>query len=310
MASNPGAIDVVLEALTGTPVPLDVAKGREGLPTTGGLYAWWTVKGSIPGVPPCPHPSDDLDLFYIGIAPKDSTSQATLRSRVVDNHINGNTGSSTFKKTLASLLFETMHWRPRLTDRPLLTATDNAALRDWQHQNLRLTWAKHGEPWDIEDIVIARLQPPLNLAGNSAHPFHGVLTSARKRFKSAGESGPPSKPVENEVEARAIRSNQQPPSGGSIKLHDEIAVILRERGNGWMTTQQIADEVARRGRYIKRDGSSDVTAFQIHGRTKESRSYSRLFERQGSRVRLQRHDKGSNLGMRRLRRARRALRTQ
>lgn len=286
MTSDPEAIDEVLKVLTGTPVSLDVAKGREGLPSVGGLYAWWTVQGSIPGVPRCPHPSEDLDLFYIGIAPKDSISQATLRSRVVDNHINGNTGSSTFRKTLASLLFETMHWRPRFTDRPLLSATDNATLRDWQHQNLRLTWAEHVEPWDIEDIVIARLQPPLNLAGNSAHPFHGVLTAARKKFKSAGESGRPPEPVENEVEEPPIRSNQQPSSGGSVKLHDEIADILRGRGNGWMTTQQIADEVARRGRYIKRDGSSDVSAFQIHGRTKESGSYSHLFERQGSRVRL------------------------
>jgi hypothetical protein len=28
-----------------------------------------TVRGSIPGVPPCPHPIEDgLDLFYVGIA--------------------------------------------------------------------------------------------------------------------------------------------------------------------------------------------------------------------------------------------------
>jgi hypothetical protein len=265
---------------------LDVAKGREGLPPVGGLYAWWSVQGSIPGVPRCSHPSENLDLFYVGIAPKDSSSQATLRSRVVDNHINGNTGSSTFRKTLASLLFEAMGWRPRFTDRPLLSVADNATLRDWQHQNLRLTWAEHPEPWDIEDIVIARLQPPLNLAGNAAHPFHGVLSSARKRFKSAGESKRSADPVGNEIEKPPTRSSEQRPSGGSVKLHDEIVDILRGRGNGWMTTQQIATQVARRKRYVKRDGSSDVSAFQIHGRTKESGSYSHLFERQGSRVRL------------------------
>jgi hypothetical protein len=286
MTSDPVDIEEVLKALTGRPVMLDVAKGREGLPSARGLYAWWTVQGSIPGVPRCPHASEDLDLFYVGIAPKDSFSQATLRSRVVDNHIKGNTGSSTFKKTLASLLFEAMGWRPRFTDRPLLSVADNATLRNWQHQNLRLTWAEHPEPWNVENVVIARLQPPLNLAGNSAHPFHGVLSSARKRFKSAGESGSTAEPVGNRVKEPPIRSNEQRPSGGSVKLHDEIADILRERGNGWMTTQQIADQVAHRKRYVKRDGSSDVSAFQIHGRTKESGSYSHLFDRQGSRVRL------------------------
>lgn len=286
MTSEPVVIDEVVRALTGTPVLLDVAKGPDGLPSVGGLYAWWTVPDSIPRVPRCPHPSEDLDLFYVGIAPKDSKSQATLRSRVVDNHINGNTGSSTFRKTLASLLFETMGWQPRFTDRPLLSADDNATLRDWQHQNLRLTWAEHPKPWDIEDLVIARLQPPLNLAGNSAHPFHGFLSSARQRFKSAGKAATSGEPLEDDIEVAPSRSSERPPSGGSVKLHDEIADILRERGNGWMTTQQIADAVARRGRYIKRDGSSDVSAFQIHGRTKESGSYSHLFERQGSRVRL------------------------
>jgi hypothetical protein len=49
-----------------------------------------------------------------------------------------------------------------------------------------------------------------------------------------------------------------------------------------MLTQEIADFVNERGRYRKRDGSA-VTAFQIHGRT---RNYGHLFERQGSQVRL------------------------
>jgi hypothetical protein len=67
-----------------------------------------------------------------------------------------------------------------------------------------------------------------------------------------------------------------------ITLHEEIERILRERGNTWMTTQEVASAVNDAGNYRKKDGSA-VTAFQIHGRT---RNYSRLFERDGSRVRL------------------------
>jgi hypothetical protein len=65
-------------------------------------------------------------------------------------------------------------------------------------------------------------------------------------------------------------------------LHEEIAAILRESGREWLTTTEIADEVNRRGRYRKRDGSL-VSPYQIHGRT---RNYAALFDRDGSRVRL------------------------
>lgn len=65
-------------------------------------------------------------------------------------------------------------------------------------------------------------------------------------------------------------------------LHDEIARILRDEENRWMTTEEIATAVNVARRFRKRDGT-DVTAFQIHGRT---RNYARLFERDGSRVRL------------------------
>ena len=67
-----------------------------------------------------------------------------------------------------------------------------------------------------------------------------------------------------------------------VYLHDEIAAALRERGNRWMSTKELAKLVRRRGRY-QRLKPGEVTAYQVHGRT---RRYSRIFERDGSRVRL------------------------
>lgn len=69
---------------------------------------------------------------------------------------------------------------------------------------------------------------------------------------------------------------------GPVTLHQELVDILSEHGGGWMSTTDLAHEVNRRGRYAKADGS-EVTAFQVHGRTK---NYPDLFERDGSRVRL------------------------
>lgn len=69
-------------------------------------------------------------------------------------------------------------------------------------------------------------------------------------------------------------------------LHAELRAILREAGNPWMTTAELAAAVNQRGRYVKGDGSL-VDAFQVHGRT---RNYPHLFERDGSRVRLNGND--------------------
>ncbi|MBI5708827.1 MAG: hypothetical protein HZC42_00735 [Candidatus Eisenbacteria bacterium] len=69
---------------------------------------------------------------------------------------------------------------------------------------------------------------------------------------------------------------------GRVYLHKELAAILRARGNRWMTTKGLAEIARKRGRY-QRLKPGEVTAFQVHGRT---RRYSRIFEREGSRVRL------------------------
>lgn len=182
----------IVRLLVSTPVALTVALGRDGLPQEAGLYAWWTRRGSISEVPGRPHPSDpELDLFYVGISPSRAASSGTLRSRVGSNHIRGNTGGSTFRLTLASLVFEAKGWEPMMADRPILTADDNRSLTQWQHEHLRLTWAVHAEPWTIEHEVIARLQPPLNLMGNRSHPFAATLSVARRRFKEAAEANGP-----------------------------------------------------------------------------------------------------------------------
>jgi hypothetical protein len=96
--------------------------------------------------------------------------------------------------------------------------------------------------------------------------------------------GCPPLPAEATARARAL-----PPHLASagpterVKLHEEIADILRSSSNAeWMTTAEIAAIVNERGRYRKQNGTA-VTDFQVHGRT---RKYEHLFERQGSRVRL------------------------
>lgn len=66
-----------------------------------------------------------------------------------------------------------------------------------------------------------------------------------------------------------------------MKLHDAIIKVIEDNGVP-MTTTEIANELNTRKLYLKNDGS-EITSFQIHGRTKD---YSNLFTRNGSMVNL------------------------
>ena len=50
--------------------------------------------------------------------------------------------------------------------------------------NAFVTWAETSEPWLWEDRALGMLDVPLNLSGNSAHRFHGVLTATRALAKA------------------------------------------------------------------------------------------------------------------------------
>ncbi|MDN3594165.1 DNA-deoxyinosine glycosylase [Zunongwangia endophytica] len=71
-----------------------------------------------------------------------------------------------------------------------------------------------------------------------------------------------------------------------MTLHSAIELVLKKK-NKAMTTQEIADDLNKKGLYQKKD-KSEITAFQVHGRT---RKYSHLFERNGSLVSLSKEQK-------------------
>lgn len=127
-------------------------------------------------------------LVYVGIARSAPPSRATLRSRVVGNHIRGTTGQSTLRRSLASLLYEQEGWRSRFTDRPLLVADAEGRLNDWMQKHLAVSWAVIAEPWTVEDHVISELTPPLNQSANSAHPLYRHVREARARWRTAARA--------------------------------------------------------------------------------------------------------------------------
>jgi len=159
-------------------------------PASPGFYAWWARRGALPDVPWRAHPTASLGLLYIGIAPSRVTSRATLRSRLLRQHIGGNVGSSTFRLGLAALLWETNGWVPRLSasGRPALSDRDNQQLSEWQQVHLQVSWATVGEPWSIEALAVASMAPPMNREHNHDHPFCPAMGSARDRFRAVARA--------------------------------------------------------------------------------------------------------------------------
>jgi len=178
----------VVAGLQQTPVPLsrataDPADG--GVPAERGLYAWWASARALPGIDGPPHPGGELELLYVGIAPNGPGSKATLRSRLVGNHIRGTTGQSTLRRSLAALLSEREGWRSRWTTRPVLMPDDEERLTAWMDRTLRLTWDLHEAPWTVERAVIEQLGPPLNQSENAAHPLYRYVRDTRARWREA-----------------------------------------------------------------------------------------------------------------------------
>ena len=66
-----------------------------------------------------------------------------------------------------------------------------------------------------------------------------------------------------------------------MTLHEAIRSLLRQKQRP-MTTTEIAESINKLGSYVKRD-RSPITAFQIHGRT---RNYAGLFHQAGSTISL------------------------
>ena len=178
----------IAAALRTAPAP--VAEFSDVIPPAApGFYAWWIRPGVLPDVPAARYAeAAPWELLYLGIAPGKPGSAATIRSRVNGQHRRGNTGSSTFRLSIASLLFEREGWRPeRRAKKVVLNKKDNTELSCWIRRELALTVTEQAAPWQgpLEAQVIRLLRPPINLERNQTHPFHDDMSAARDRFKAA-----------------------------------------------------------------------------------------------------------------------------
>lgn len=191
-AAEPGDrpdLDLLLDAAAAVTPDEFVRAGAEGRRTPG-LYVWWVDEdGARQLSEGMGHPIE-AGLLYAGkagghrVTAEPSTS--TLWSRIAGNHLRGNVGSSTFRRSLAALLT------------PAGGSVTEDALTAWMHAHLRvavLPVTSELVP-ELEDELVARADPPLNLAGAPQHPARSALTRLRGLLSrpTEPEQAEPSRP--------------------------------------------------------------------------------------------------------------------
>lgn len=152
------------------------------VPRHKGLYSWWMTPGSVPGLSGPVHPTlHNLQLLYVGIA---SRPTSHLRKRLA-THIEGTSRRSTQRRSLAALLADQYGWSAAIVDgRPALAPDFEAQLSKFMAKHLRVSWFTHEDPESVEDAIVGRLMPPLNLDGNSSHPAYSYVKAKRAAFRS------------------------------------------------------------------------------------------------------------------------------
>ncbi|MBM7808307.1 hypothetical protein JOD57_004144 [Geodermatophilus bullaregiensis] len=166
----------------------DVLRRPCPIPAVPGVYGWWFDQ------PPALIDSSNcqtwqgLTLLYTGISPKRPPvngrppSKGQLRQRI-RTHYSGNAEGSTLRKTLGCLLADELGIQLRRvgSGRRRTLVAGEQVLSAWMAEHAFVSVVKHPRPWELEDQLIATLDLPLNLDGNSRNAFHGDLSEVRRR---------------------------------------------------------------------------------------------------------------------------------
>lgn len=179
-----GAIDIIsgLESPDRLWTPDEVTVRPCPVPAEHGIYGWHFRRSPATGL-------DAGRLLYVGIAPSRADSGQTLRSRLVRSHIKGNASGSTLRLTLGCLLGLELR-RTGASERTTFGPSGEAQLSEWMAANALFCWFATQEPWMVEAEAIRKLDLPLNLAQNGAHPFHSRLTAMRAEAKARARALP------------------------------------------------------------------------------------------------------------------------
>lgn len=122
-----------------------------------------------------------LDVIYVG------QSKDSLSKRDVKQHFNGHAGCSTLRKSLGALMG--YNFVPRDKNKPDNGKTkfgdeDEAELSKWMQSNLLLYYCANNDVETLENKLIEKFNPPLNLSKNK----HIINADFRKELSRLRKS--------------------------------------------------------------------------------------------------------------------------
>jgi hypothetical protein len=176
----------------------EVLQRSSPVPKVSGVYAWYFDE-----VPPgvdvrdC-HGIPEGVMLYVGIAPKEPPrngappSTQTLWNRI-RYHYRGNAYGSTLRLTLGCHLADRLGIALRRVgsgNRLTFTPYGEQRISEWMSQHARVTWVQADAPWLLETRAIEQLNVPLNLQGNSQHPYYLTLKALRAKHKATARALP------------------------------------------------------------------------------------------------------------------------
>lgn len=222
-----------------------------------GLYSWWADRDArdvLSAVLGTALP----DLIYAGQAGASSsraglTRAATLRSRVAGNHVGGNIAGSTFRRTLAALLWAHLLLEPTGSGR--LDRASEQRLSAWmeEHLTVRLVPVDDRDALaGLEVAVLHALDPPLNLVHMPPSPVRTKLRSLR------GELGRPSRPT------APPSGNAEPTATGSEDWLGRALSVRRWSANGERAPHKPLLLLYALGR-LRATGSSSMRYADVEG---------------------------------------------
>ncbi|MFY0526963.1 GIY-YIG nuclease family protein [Archangium gephyra] len=164
---------------------------QQVLPKKPGIYGWY-FQGLPKRVPisAC-HTIEGWSLTYVGIA----SSAQTLQRRI-STHFTGNACGSTLRLSLGCLLSSELDIQLRRASgsgKRLTFALDEGErkLSSWMATHARVVFVEAEQPRTSEKELFRELNLPLNLEGNSQHPFHETLSNLRTEHRLLARSSSP-----------------------------------------------------------------------------------------------------------------------
>jgi len=162
--------------------PRELLSGERSQFESPGLYSWWVDEEGAVELSAGLGLEVRRGMIYAGLAgatrwPSGTPSSSTLWSRIRSNHLGSNHRGSTLRRGLGSILAEASGWEE----------IDELGLTAWMHGHLRVVAQPYADAdtlGRLEGLVLAELNPPLNLRDVPPTELRGRLSELRDRYSA------------------------------------------------------------------------------------------------------------------------------